>query len=136
MKYFELYKNDNDIILKSYLKEYDTSNECDTCWKIKRDGKFVACEDKDFQEPEIHCRVRVPFERPYADTEIVIDVRAEEKVLEDEIVDFIQKNVDVECKKYDAPDLNWYNDRYIIKKGYNEGKFVNWTYTRTIPFLD
>ena len=110
MTYFELYKN----FLKAYHKEYDNSDEHGTCWRKKSDnGKFVVCEEKplSLQEPEIFCRVR-RVSRPYADTEIIIDVKAEKRYSEDEIVNFIQKNVDVECKKYNAPDLNWWFDRY------------------------
>ena len=139
MKYFELYKNEDTIFLKSYFKEYDNSVKREICWKKYNGEKFVACEGKDFsKEPEIYCRVRVPFERPYADTEIIIDIEADKKFEKNKIVEFIQKCVDgVQCKHWNDPTLNWYSDRYTIEEGRkNEGKFVNWTYTRTIPFLD
>lgn len=59
MTYFELYKN----FLKVYRKEYDNSDECDTCWKKKsNNGKFMAVtgtkKPLSLQEPEIFCRVR------------------------------------------------------------------------------
>lgn len=113
MKYYELYKRENQEYLKIYLKEWDNSAPKETCWKIKDGQSFIVCEENPQynKEPDLFCRVRDIQSRRYADTEIIIDIKAEKKYSEDEIVKFIQKNADVECKKYNAPDLNWWFDR-------------------------